>query len=197
MGPPEDWSEPPPPPLPDITSDTVRSALLQLQQLLRVGGGGGGGGPEEATREGLQRAHAMLEACVLPAIAASARQQQQQQASSSSEPAPASAAATQHAAAAALLSRYPIGFSTGDGVADLSASILRMLYIKDLRDLQARLLAPRALLAAPRQVHAQRRGHPASFPTLSAQTQVDSAIVQVQEFTANPRTDASLGKVGR
>ena len=29
------------------------------------------------------------------------------------------------------------------------------------------------------------------------QTLVDSAIVQVQEYTANPRTDASLGRVGR
>lgn len=29
------------------------------------------------------------------------------------------------------------------------------------------------------------------------QTAIDSAIVAVQEYTANPRTDAALGKVGR
>lgn len=141
VGPPEEWSEAPLPPLPDITSDAVRGALLQLQQLLHVGGGGSGSGgstagPAEATAEGLQRAHAMLEACVLPALAEASRQQQQQQAGGGGEAAPA-AAATQRSAAAAMLARYPLGFSTGDGGADLAASILRMLYIKDLRELQA------------------------------------------------------------
>jgi hypothetical protein len=82
----------------------------------------------------------MLEACVLPALAeASRQQQQQQQAGGGGEAAPA-AAATQRSAAAAMLARYPLGFSTGDGGADLAASILRMLYIKDLRELQASLV---------------------------------------------------------
>ncbi len=37
---------------------------------------------------------------------------------------------------------------------------------------------------------------PPTAPRSLLQTLVDSAIVQVQEYTANPRTDASLGKVG-
>ncbi len=39
-------------------------------------------------------------------------------------------------AAAAALRQYPLGFSTGDATSDLAATILRMLYIKDLRALQ-------------------------------------------------------------
>ncbi|EFN59917.1 hypothetical protein CHLNCDRAFT_18675 [Chlorella variabilis] len=130
-GPPEQWTEPALPPLPDITTDAVKAALLQLQQLLHQ------------QRQG-QAAPGGAEAGAPPAAAASG--------------------ASQRSAAAAMLAQYPLGFSTGDAAADLGATILRMLYIKDLRALQ---------------------------------TLVDSAIVQVQEYTANPRTDASLGKVGR
>lgn len=63
-----------------------------------------------------------------------------------------------------MMRSFPLGFSTGDVQADLAATVLRALYIRDLRDLQ---------------------------------TSIDQAIVQVQELTANPVTDASLGKVGR
>ncbi|PSC68454.1 hypothetical protein C2E20_7928 isoform A [Micractinium conductrix] len=171
-GPPEEWSEASLPPLPDITAEPVRAALLQLQQLLHVDAAQhqqqqeGGRGAAEATPEGLHRAHAMLETCVLPALAELAKQRH---AAAGGGNAPTAAAAggsgaAQHAAVAAMLAQYPLGFSTGDAGADLAATILRMLYIKDLRALQ---------------------------------TAVDAAIVQVQEYTANPRTDASLGKVGR
>jgi hypothetical protein len=138
--------------LPDVTSDAVCAALLQLQRLLHVEAG-------EASPEGLQRAHAMLESCVLPALAELAKQQQRQQAGEQQqeqqrqEPqqqqpdVPLAAAGmdgagggsggtAQQAAAAAMLAQYPLGFSTGDGAADLAATILRMLYIKDLRALQ-------------------------------------------------------------
>ena len=35
-GPPEEWTEAQLPPLPDVTTDAVRAALAQLQQLLQV-----------------------------------------------------------------------------------------------------------------------------------------------------------------
>lgn len=56
------------------------------------------------------------------------------------------------------------GFTTGSNVLDSAGTILRMLYIEDLRELQ---------------------------------NQVNSLLVQVQEFTGNPKTDSSLGRVGR
>lgn len=62
------------------------------------------------------------------------------------------------------LSRFPLGFTTGDALADKASAVLRMLYITDLRELQ---------------------------------DAVNDLLVTVQEFTANPKTDASLGVVGR
>jgi len=58
---------------------------------------------------------------------------------------------------------FPAGFETGDPLMDRAASLLRMLFIKDLRNLQ---------------------------------TTIDRGIISVQELTANPKTDAKLGKVG-
>lgn len=147
-GPPEEWTEAQLPPLPDITTDAVRAALAQLQQLLHVEGGKAAAGSSsaaaaEATPEGLQKVHAMLETCVLPALAELAKQRQpgsggaaQQAAAAQGQAPAAAAAASQHAAVAAMLSQYPLGFSTGEAGADLGATILRMLYIKDLRALQ-------------------------------------------------------------
>ena len=51
-----------------------------------------------------------------------------------------------------------------DAELDRALTLLRVLHINDMRDLQ---------------------------------TEVDRLLVQVQEYTADPRTDASLGKVGR
>lgn len=59
---------------------------------------------------------------------------------------------------------FPLGFTTGDEVVDRAATILRMLYVADLRELQ---------------------------------DAVNEILVSVQEFTANPKTDSSLGVVGR
>lgn len=145
-GPPEEWTEAQLPPLPDVTTDDVRAALAQLQQLLHVEAGQAAGSSSaaaaEATPEGLQKAHAMLETCVLPALAELAKQRragsgavQPAQGQGQGQP---PAAASQHAAVAAMLSQYPLGFSTGEAGADLGATILRMLYIKDLRALQVR-----------------------------------------------------------
>lgn len=67
-------------------------------------------------------------------------------------------------AAASLTHIFTAGFSTGDEVLDRAASVLRLLYVADLRELQ---------------------------------TKVDEILVQMQEYTANPKTDSRLGKVGR
>jgi len=61
------------------------------------------------------------------------------------------------------LSAFPLGFSTGDALVDRAATLLRLLYIGDLRILQ---------------------------------NKVNEIIVNVQEYTANPTTDAALGQVG-
>ncbi len=66
--------------------------------------------------------------------------------------------------AAMVLSDFPLGFSTGDQGVDIAATVLRMLYIKDMRELQ---------------------------------DQVDAAIVKMQEFTAEPKTDATMRREGR
>eukprot|EP01023_Acetabularia_acetabulum_P061082 TRINITY_DN7366_c0_g2_i3.p1 TRINITY_DN7366_c0_g2~~TRINITY_DN7366_c0_g2_i3.p1 ORF type:complete len:262 (+),score=48.12 TRINITY_DN7366_c0_g2_i3:80-865(+) len=62
------------------------------------------------------------------------------------------------------MSQFPLGFKTGDKKLDIAATVLRILYIKDLRNLQS---------------------------------QIDHAIVELQEYTANPKTDSRLGRVGR
>jgi len=59
---------------------------------------------------------------------------------------------------------FSLGFSTGDRQLDQAATVLRLLYINDLRQLQ---------------------------------TQVNDVVSTFQEFTANPKTDSRLGKVGR
>eukprot|EP00026_Physarum_polycephalum_P013803 Phypoly_transcript_14245.p1 GENE.Phypoly_transcript_14245~~Phypoly_transcript_14245.p1 ORF type:complete len:262 (+),score=23.40 Phypoly_transcript_14245:51-836(+) len=60
--------------------------------------------------------------------------------------------------------KFPLGFNTGESKVDMASTILRLLYIKDLRELQ---------------------------------TSINDLIVSVQGFTANPRTNTVLGKVGR
>jgi len=63
--------------------------------------------------------------------------------------------------------KFPLGFTTGESqtnVVVVASTILRLLYIKDLRELQ---------------------------------TSINDLIVAVQSFTANPRTNTVLGKVGR
>lgn len=105
-GPPEAWTEAQLPPLPDVTADDVRAALVQLQRMLHVDGSSGSG---EATPEALQRAHAMLESCVLPALAELGKRQGAVAAAAAQQ----QAGAAQQAAAAAMLADYPLGFSTG------------------------------------------------------------------------------------
>ena len=68
------------------------------------------------------------------------------------------------AACAIDLAQFPLGFSTGDDEVDRVATVLRILYLSDLRELQ---------------------------------NGVNELLVTAQEYTANPVTNAHLGKVGR
>jgi len=60
--------------------------------------------------------------------------------------------------------KFPLGFNTGESSLNKASTIFRLLYIKDLRELQ---------------------------------TEINNLIVAVQAFTANPKTNTALGKVGR
>ncbi len=100
------------------------------------------------TAEDIRRVKAVLEAQVLPCLAA----------------ARSPGGGGEAPSAATVLSDLPLGFSTGDQVVDIAATVLRMLYIKDMRELQ---------------------------------DQVDAAIVKMQEFTAEPKTDATMRREGR
>lgn len=62
------------------------------------------------------------------------------------------------------LEDFPLGFDSGDEIVNKIATVLRMLHLVDLRDLQSDL---------------------------------NTLIVLGQQFTANPKTNAALGKVGR
>eukprot|EP01111_Echinosteliopsis_oligospora_P005597 TRINITY_DN1905_c0_g1_i1.p1 TRINITY_DN1905_c0_g1~~TRINITY_DN1905_c0_g1_i1.p1 ORF type:complete len:237 (+),score=59.89 TRINITY_DN1905_c0_g1_i1:107-817(+) len=60
--------------------------------------------------------------------------------------------------------KFPLGFDTGENEVNRASTILRLLYISDLRELQ---------------------------------TRINDAVVTVQGFTADPRTNSKLGKIGR
>jgi len=65
-----------------------------------------------------------------------------------------------------ILRAYPdiLDFDTDDTLVNAAATILRMMYIKDLRE---------------------------------TQTQLNMVISELQDYTANPKTNSNLGKVGR
>ena len=134
--------------------------------------------------QALQAVHRTLRQRVLPAAQLAEAQQRDAAAATAGEAADVAApaagtvpvrvrrqgvrrdvgATTLTSAEALDATRFPVGFSTGSAVIDKAATLLRMLYIADLRELQ---------------------------------DAVNDILVTVQEFTANPKTDASLGLVGR
>lgn len=130
---------------PDLASPQVQTALQQLAQKLQLPAEQG-----QSQSAILQAAYDLVTQQLLPAV----------------EDTKLSQAAQQAAQQLAHLdaNKFPLGFSTGDAELDTAATILRMLYIKDLRLLQS---------------------------------SIDEALVAVQEFTHNPKTDAALGRVGR
>lgn len=125
------------PPFADLHSPETKQALSDLFQLLHVDTSQGGLG------EHLQAAKEVLRDSVLPSL---------------------TDASVQHALSSSTLDTHLLGFETGDAAVDRLGTVLRLLYIRDLRQLQ---------------------------------TAIDRMVVEVQEYTANPRTDSSLGKVGR
>lgn len=112
----EQWSEDQLPPFEDARSEAVSAALRDVLTGLGLPDG-------QVTAATLRQAHAVLESQVLPALA---------------DPS-AAAGAPAAAEAAAVLRQYPLGFSTGAEATDAAATILRMLYIRDLRALQTQV----------------------------------------------------------
>ncbi|KAA6422174.1 MAG: uncharacterized protein FRX49_07925 [Trebouxia sp. A1-2] len=121
------------------TSEAIQHLLKQLQLV-----------DTNAPMESLQAARNMVSDQLLPAL----------------EDSQLSSAAREAATQLSHLDvdKFPLGFTTGDKKTDVAATILRMLYIKDLRGLQ---------------------------------TIIDETLVNVQNYTANPKTDAALGRIGR
>lgn len=156
---------------PVILATPAADALIrQLAELLHVNIDG------RDSLQALQAVHRSVRQRVVPALAAQEKAHASAAASStaSSDGAGASSSSSSSASgrpgplppASELLSlaTFPLGFSTGNAVADRAAAILRMLYVTDLRELQ---------------------------------DAVNDILVSVQEWTANPVVNASLGQVGR
>lgn len=126
---PQDWAPPPLPPYSDATSSETLAALEPIFNLLHLPLEGNNkitieSGAENAavTVDQIRKIKAVLEAQVLPCLAASRI--------------PGSGSGNSTPSAATVLSDFPLGFSTGDQGVDIAAMVLRMLYIKDMRELQ-------------------------------------------------------------
>ncbi|KAK9868289.1 hypothetical protein WJX84_005579 [Apatococcus fuscideae] len=128
---------------PDVSSEEVSSSLLSLVQKLRLQG------PDTSLIDQLKACRDLVSQ-LLPSISDPHAQEVSEE-------------VTQQLSKFDARS-FPLGFTTGDEQLDMAATVLRMLYIKDLRLLQS---------------------------------SVDESIVAIQEFTANPRTDSALGRIGR
>lgn len=95
------------------------SLHVSLEEINKKNTEGGDVQNTAITVEHIRKAKAVLESQVLPCLAASRI--------------PGSGG---DASAASVLSGFPLGFSTGDQGVDIAATVLRMLYIKDMRELQ-------------------------------------------------------------
>jgi RLL motif containing protein 1 len=122
---PQDWAPPPLPPYSDATSPETLAALKPIFSLLHIPleektNNTSENGNSTITAEQIRKIKGVLESQVLPCLAAARK----------------TAGGNGDASAAAVLSDFPLGFSTGDPGVDIAATVLRMLYIKDMRELQ-------------------------------------------------------------
>ncbi|KAK9841718.1 hypothetical protein WJX74_010795 [Apatococcus lobatus] len=129
---------------PDVSNDDVSSSLLALVQKLHLQS------PENSLIDQLKACRNLVTLQLLPSVSNAHAQEV--------------SAEAMHKLDKLDSRTFPLGFTTGDKQLDVAATVLRMLFIKDLRLLQS---------------------------------SVDESIVAIQEFTANPRTDSALGRIGR
>ncbi|KAG2435940.1 hypothetical protein HXX76_007135 [Chlamydomonas incerta] len=122
----------------------VAAAVLQLIGAAQVGPSGGAGGDPADVVSAVQAAAERLACQVGPALRPGVWRPE--------------------GPAAQCLAEVPLGFEVQGEALSSAAKVLRLLFIRDLRQLQS---------------------------------QIDHALVDMQEYTANPKTDSSLGKVGR
>ena len=96
-----------------------------------------------------------------------------------------------------LIPRMSAVIHAADQTTDVAATILRMLYIKDLRGLQTivdetlvnvQVCAPASLALSHRNALLVHTSH-VRVP--------QRQHVPLQNYTANPKTDAALGRIGR
>lgn len=131
----------------DVSSDEFKDSVIVLGQALGIVTEG------KELSEILREANERLSTLQNPAFQFSAKQHAKLYAKDTSAIIPSEEAES-----------LPLGFQTGDATVDSAATLLRLLYVRDLRKLQS---------------------------------SIDQTIVQIQEWTSNPKTDATLGKVGR
>ena len=151
-----------------LADPAFAAAVARLAEVLGLpgggvaGGGGGGAGGGEGVALQLQAVRAHVEAKLSARAVARARQQQAKPPAAGSGGKEGSGGGGGEAPFDRA--SFPLGFRTGHPMLDDAATVLKMLYVGQLRELQ---------------------------------NNVNKIIVTAQEFTANPKTDARLGQVGR
>jgi len=126
----------------NYNSEEFKAAIVSFAQLLQL--------PESDNVEDMLRAIARL---VRTKFSASAIEEAKKEKKEEDEKQPVIS-----------LDDLPLGFNTGDKDVDRAATVLRLLYIADMKELQSK---------------------------------INDLIVAVQNFTADPKADTSLGKVGK
>lgn len=115
-----DWSEHSLPPFADTASPAVAAAVMRMLRTLHMD-------QEEVTPSTVERLSSVLDTQVLPALPGD---------EDTAAPSGTGRQGVSAAGPIALLAGFPLGFSTGSPLSDAAATILRMLYLRDLRGLQ-------------------------------------------------------------